>query len=569
MDSINFSTKSSTSKNCNPSEVAVFALKEKDANNQFDEESVVAMAPNGDELSRRESNSAGSKFSSRKLSGVGDLIEESNETKEPLPVMGGGKDYPPELPSKDQFMVSFDGPDDPINPYNFSTSKKILFSAIAGLNAFCISMGSAMFSASAPIVQEIYHVGNTVGTLGTSLFVFGFASGPIIWGPFSELFGRKTVMVASSFTYVCFCFATATSENIQTIMITRFFCGFMGAAPLVTSPAVVADMFGVRARGKAASVFSIVLFGGPLLAPIISAFIVKNPLLNWRWPLYIVGIISAFATILDIIFLEETHHPLILVRKAETLRRRTGNWGISAPHEEVSLDINDIIEKNLTRPLVMLFTEPILLLITIYNAFIYGILYLFLTAIPLIFEGQYHFKSGVAELPYLGIFIGTMIGGIICIMLDSRFLKIMDNNGGKPIPEERLPPMMIGSFFFAGGLFWLGWAGDYADKVHWIVPTLGGASLGIGLMTIFLPCINYIIDCYLFFAASALAGNTFLRSAFGAAFPLFARQMFVHMGIKWACTLLGGFSVLLIPVPFLFYRYGRALRERSPWAFVM
>lgn len=524
---------------------------------------------NGDELSRYESNATAARTLSRKLTGADDLIEKSNQTDEPLPVMGGGREYPPELPSREKYLVSYDGPDDPIHPQNYAVWKKTVFSAIVGLNALCISMGSAMFSASAPVVEELFHVGSTVGTLGTSLFVFGFASGPVIWGPLSELFGRKIVMVCSSFTYVCFCFATATSENIQSIMITRFFSGFLGAAPLVTAPAVMADMFGIRTRGQVTCVFAMVLFGGPMLAPIISAFIVKNPHLGWRWPMYIVGIISGFATFLNVFVLKETHHPLILVRKAETLRRRTGNWGIAAPHEEVSLDFKEIVEKNLTRPLVMLFTEPILFLITLYNAFIYGILYLFLTAIPLIFQGKYHFAPGVAELPYLGMFIGTFIGGLICLVLEKRFLKVMAANGGKPVPEERLVPMMVGSFFFAAGLFWLGWAGDYPDKVHWIVPTLGAASAGIGLIAIFLPCINYIIDCYLFFAASALAGNTFLRSAFGAAFPLFARQMFVNMEIRWACTLLGCVAIALIPVPFLFYKYGRQLREKSKYAFVL
>lgn len=523
---------------------------------------------NGDELIRYETNATAARTLSRRLAGTDTLIEEANKTNAPLPPMGGGRNYPPKLPSRDPYIVSYDGPSDPLHPHNFSFSKKLLYTAIVSFNAFSLIMGSAMFESSAPVVEEIYHVGKTVGALGTSLFVFGFASGPIIWGPLSELFGRKIILTFSSFTFTCFAFGSATSKDIQTLMITRFFCGFMGAAPLAASPAVLADIFGLRTRGKATSIFAMVLFGGPLLSPIISSFTIKNSHLGWRWPLYFVSIFAAAATFFDIFFLKETHHPIILVKKAETLRRRTGNWGIIAPHEEVSLNFNEIVQKNLTRPLMMLFTEPILFLVTLYNAFIYGILYLFLTVVPLIFEGRYHLEHGVAELPYLGLLIGAFIGGAICLVLDQRFLRIMDANNGKSVPEERLPLMMIGSFFFSAGLFWLCWAGDYAEKVHWIVPTLGGASAGIGLITIFIPCINYIVDCYLFFAASALAGNTFLRASFGAAFPLFARQLFVNLGIKWAGTLLGAFSILLIPVPFVFYKYGESLRQKSKYAFV-
>ena len=295
----------------------------------------------------------------------------------------------------------------------------------------------------------------------------------------------------------------------------------------------MSDIFSARARGKAMSIFAMMLFGGPMLAPIIGGFTVKNPNMGWRWTSYLTGLIGAFATICVVFILQETHHGIILVRKAEILRRRTGNWGISAPHEEISLSLKEIAEKNITRPLKMLFTEPILFLISLYNAFIYGLLYLFLTAVPLIFEGEYRFSMGVAELPYLSMLIGVFIGGTIGILMEKRFVRKLEANGGKPIPEERLPPMMVGSIVFTIGLFWLGWSGD----------------------------------CYLFFAASALAGNTFLRSSFGAAFPLFARQMFEGMQIKWAATLLGCFSAAMIPVPILFYTFGKKIRSSSKYAF--
>lgn len=58
------------------------------------------------------------------------------------------------------------------------------------------------------------------------------------------------------------------------------------------------------------------------------------------------------------------------------------------------------------------------------------------------------------------------------------------------------------------------------------MPTLAGIPLGFGIYTVFLQLLNYIIDSYLAFAASAVAANTFLRSIFGAVFPLFADYMY-------------------------------------------
>lgn len=504
---------------------------------------------------------------SRRLSGAELLYKEAEESTEPLPKMGGGKPYPPKLPSRDPYSVEWDGPTDPEFPHNWPLKRKLYVCAASVLSALSVIIGSAFFSEASESIMETYHVGSTVATLGVSLFVFGFASGPVVWGPLSELHGRKPILIMSMFGYTCFSFAVGSAKDLQTIMICRFFAGFVGAAPLVVAPASMAEVFTASVRGKAMTYFAMVLFGGPMIGPILGAFTVKNPHLGWRWTSYFCGILGVLGLLSVLFIMEETHHGLILARKAETLRRRTGNWGIHAPHETVSLSIKEVCEKNLARPVLMLVTEPILFLITLYNAFIYGLLYLFLTAVPLIFSKEYRFQTGVAELPYFAMLIGIFVGGILSIFLDRRYVRAMEKNNGKPVPEERLPPMMVGGVLFAIGLFWLCWTGDFADSIPWIVPTLGTVPIGAGLILIFLPCLNYIIDCYLLFAASALAGNTLLRSAFGAAFPLFALQMFDNMGIKWAGTLLGCIAVALIPVPFLFYKYGKRLRQKSKWTF--
>ena len=185
------------------------------------------------EMARYETDATASRTVSRRMTGGDQLLEEAAKSSEPLPTMGGGRDYPPPLADRSPYAVSYEGPDDPEFPQNWPVWKKVMISGTVGLCALSISMGSAMFAEAGPVVLEIYHVGNTVATLGTSLFVFGFASGPVIWGPLSELYGRKPVMVCSCFGYMLFCFAVATAKDIQTIMICRFFGGFIGAAPLV------------------------------------------------------------------------------------------------------------------------------------------------------------------------------------------------------------------------------------------------------------------------------------------------------------------------------------------------
>lgn len=167
------------------------------------------------------------------------------------------------------------------------------------------------------------------------------------------------------------------AKDSQTVFIGRFFAGFFGACPLTCVGAVFADMFSNRQRGMAITVFSMTVFSGPLLAPFIGGFITSS-YLGWRWTEYITAIMGFLGLGLSLIFLEETYPPVILVNKAADIRRRTLNWGVHAKQEEIEIDLRELVEKNLSRPMRMLFSEPIVLLISIYMAFIYGLLYLFL-----------------------------------------------------------------------------------------------------------------------------------------------------------------------------------------------
>ncbi|EEH17121.2 hypothetical protein PABG_07208 [Paracoccidioides brasiliensis Pb03] len=260
--------------------------------------------------------------------------------------------------------------------------------------------------------------------------------------------------------------------------------------------------------------------------------------------------------------LHETYPPIILVEKAAELRRITRNWGIHAKQEEIEIDLRELIEKNFSRPLTILVTEPIMFLLSIYLAFIFGIIYLFMTAYPIVFQRIHGFAPGVAGLPLFGVIAGQLIAGATIILSQSWYLRKLEANRGIPVPEWRLPHLIVGGISFAGGLFWFGWSGYRAD-VHWIVPTLSGLMSGFGLLVIFVQSLNYIIDAYMLFAASAIAANTLLRSLAGAAFPLFAQRMFVSLGVNWAITLLGCVAIILAPIPVIFYFYGASIRARS------
>ncbi len=334
-----------------------------------------------------------------------------------------------------------------------------------------------------------------VGVLGVSLYVLGFATGPTVWAPLSELKGRRLPIVVSMFSFSIFTIACAVAKDLQTLLICRFFAGFFGAAPLTIVGAVFSDMFDNATRGVAITSFSMGVFTGPLLAPLVGGFIVES-YLGWRWTMYIASFMGFLSFGLDLLFMSESYPPVVLVEKAAELRRRTLNWGIHAKQEEIEVDFAELIQKNFTRPLRLLFFEPIVTLLSLYVAFIYGLLYLFLTAYPLVFQGIHHFNAGQSGLAFIGMVVGQLFAGVAVLCTQPWYQRKLAANNGVPIPEWRLPIIIVGGVAFTGGIFWFGWSGYRAD-IHWIVPTLSGLLSGFGLLTIFLQSLNYLVDSYL------------------------------------------------------------------------
>ncbi|KUI73739.1 hypothetical protein VM1G_09306 [Cytospora mali] len=484
----------------------------------------------------------------------------TRDSRRPMPPMGLGKPLPPHLDT-DEYVVEFDGPDDPLHAINWPLRKKCFTAAMLGFTTLTSAFTSSIFSAATFAIAAEFNVSSEVGILGVSFYVMGFAFGPTLWAPLSELKGRRLPLILSMFGFSIFTIATATAKDLQTILICRFFAGFFGACPLAVVAAVFSDMFDNATRGIAITIFSMSVFTGPLLAPFVGGYIVDS-YLGWRWTMYITSFMGFLSFGLDLIFLNETYPPQILVEKAAELRRRTQNHFIHAKQEEIEVDLRELLEKNFSRPMRLLFKEPIVLLLSIYMSFVYGILYLFLTAYPLVFQGVHHFSSGKSGLCFLGMVIGELIAGVVVLAQQPWYQRKLAANNGIPIPEWRLPSVIAGGVAFMAGIFWFGWSGYRAD-IHWIVPTASGLLTGFGLMSIFLQALNYLVDAYLMFAASAIAGNTFMRSLCGAGFPLFATYMFNGMGIQWASTLLGCVAAVLAPIPVIFYIYGHKIRAKS------
>ncbi|PKK49561.1 hypothetical protein CI102_6110 [Trichoderma harzianum] len=473
----------------------------------------------------------------------------------------GKRSFPPPLINPEEYILEFDGPDDQKHPYNWKTSTKLFISILVCSGTWIVAFNSAIYAPGTESASEELGVGLEVGTLGTTFFVLGFAAGPILWAPGSELYGRRWPLVISMIGGGIFSIASAAGNNIQTLLICRFFAGLCGACQLAVVPGVLADIFDNKYRGGAISIYALTVFGGPFTGPIVGGFTASSHL-GWRWTLYIPAILGLVNGAISTVLVPETYAPLILAADAAAMRRKTNNWAIHARHEMVETDVRDLVTKYFTRPLRMLITEPMICLVSLYMSFIYGLVYALLEAYPFVFGQVYHMRPGVAELPFIGLFIGMSLGVAMIFWQQKEYAKKLAKNNNVPIPEWRLFPTLFGGPVFTIGIFWFGWTG-FTDQIHWMAPTAAGLFVGFGVLCVFLPCFNYLVDSYLPLAASTVAANIMLRSSVAAGFPLFSRQMFQNLGVQWAATLLGCLAAIMIPIPFVFRVYGSRLRKKS------
>lgn len=176
---------------------------------------------------------------------------------------------------------------------------------------------------------------------------------------------------------------------------------------------------------------------------------------------------------------------------------------------------------------------------------------------------MYHFNAGEEGLTFLPIGVGAIVSAALYLAWDVILRRAQAANRPWSRNEEmrRLPLACIAGPFFVISSFWLGWTAR-AD-VHWIVPCLASMLFGMGYLCLFMALLNYLVDAYEMFAASAMAAASLSRSSFGAVLPFAAKPMYRALGVAWATSLLGFFSVALCIVPFVFLKWGGKMREKS------
>lgn len=465
----------------------------------------------------------------------------------------------------DPELITWDGPNDPENPRNWPSGKKMTMLVFVSFYALVAPMSSSIISpAMSKIAVEFHITSSVVESLCVSIQILAWAIGPLLIAPLSEVdkFGRKSVLDCCIWLSFAFNIGCAFSQTTAQLLVFRFIGGLFGCIPMNVCAGVISDLFDADARNVALASYSLAPVLGPCIAPLISGFIVDN--LQWRWVLYVLCIFNGLVAILATLFFKETYSPKLLRIKAMKLRKETGNSKLHTIYEIADGETTSgKIYLTITRPLNLLFTHPMVMGLGSFMSFTYGFMYLMIVAFPTIFGEMYGFSKSITGLMYIPMGIGFALGVFFwTYAIGKVYNHLKAKNNGVPKPEFRLPCLFVASFLIPIGLLWFGWS--VQKKLHWIMPGIGSGIFAFGLVCVFQTIQNYLIDMNTKYAASSVAAAALFRSLFGFSFPLFAGIMYAKLNYGVANTMCAAIGLVLgTPFPIICYLRGERIRA---WA---
>ncbi|KAL4734940.1 major facilitator superfamily domain-containing protein [Aspergillus similis] len=475
-----------------------------------------------------------------------------------------------EIKSGDAEIHTWNGPNDPENPFNWSKKYKWALTVTVCFISILTGLPAGTYGSGNDWMAEKFHVQNSPFPnlyWATTSWNMGAAFWPLIFVPLTESSGRMPGYFVAYIILIISLFPSAFAPNFATLVVTRFFGGGASSVSINIVGGSISDVWhGEKARSLPMSLFGFTSVVGIALGPFIGSAIVqihKND--PWRWIFYVQIIYNAGLLPIFWLILRETRPDVILKRRAAKIRKETGR-PVYAQAEINAPSTLRLLQISFKRPTKMLLTEPVVTFFTLWISFAWGILYLFFSSVVQTFGENYGWDTLATGLVQLAISVGAVIGTVFNPVQDWLYLRSSSRNKekpGKPIPEARLYTSIPGSLLFAAGLFWYGWASQ--PDVHWIVPTIGIAAAGVGIYSIYMAVVNYLTDAYERYAASALSAASLGRNSFGAFLPLASPQLFSNLGFGWAGTLLGFIGVALSVVPVVLVLKGPAIRRSSPF----
>ncbi|EME86461.1 uncharacterized protein MYCFIDRAFT_45414 [Pseudocercospora fijiensis CIRAD86] len=457
------------------------------------------------------------------------------------------------------------GEKDPEDPQQWPGFWKYAVVGQVSLIAFFLPMASSIYAPASDIIASEFETSSSLLLLHQTGYVCMLGIGPLFHAPMSETFGRRIVYLISLCIFTLLQIPVALSPNVESFIVLRTLSGFFASVGVGNGGGSISDMLGLHERAKALGFYMIFPLLAPTIGPFISGLMVDR--VDWRWLSWLNMLLAALTTILCYFFLYETRAVTILQQRQKHLQKKH-------PHTRffvggASNDSDSFVSKvgkNSTRAVKILFTQPIVLIMSIYQALVFSTMYSLYAKYSTIWqEPPYEFTKTQVGLAYLAPAVGFITAGFFLVLFVDRLYnyiaRLNDDEEGRP--EYRLPLATLGSVSLPISLFWFGWAIE--KDASWPIPLIAMVLFGVAQVSIFNPVQTYYIDAYPSNAASAVAAGAFLRSIVGGIVPLFVGPMFDKLGYGLGLSVFGILAVILMPAPVLFYYIGQRLREKFPF----
>lgn len=285
-----------------------------------------------------------------------------------------------------------------------------------------------------------FGISRTEAILTLTCYTIGLAFGPLFIAPLSELYGRRWVYIITASCLFAFTGSASGAHNFTTLLVCRFFAGFLGSAAVATGPGTIGDIWGFGTTGAIVGLFFILgPFLGPSLGPLAGAYILSGHDNNWRWTQYLLLVLGT-PICLGTYTMQETS-------KGQILRKR--------PRDVDVIPFRESVQFSVVRPVKMLLTEPIVLTLTIYTAFAYAMIFSYFGSASYVLQLEYRFDLRKVGLSFISVIIGYLLSLVIFIVFEKTlYARALKAGNGYAAPEHRLYVAMAGSVLLPTGLFW-------------------------------------------------------------------------------------------------------------------
>lgn len=447
------------------------------------------------------------------------------------------------------------------HPIHWPAWMKWLIAITYSLLQVLVTMQSTSYVSVETIIQEKFGGSTQVVALGQSMFIAGTAVGPAFMGPLSDIGGRKWVYVVSVFIYGLCQIGCALALNLPMMIIFMLLCGIAGSTALSNVAGTIADLFGdADHAAQPMALFVMSANTGPSIGSPIGEWIGFNPHMGLNWVFWINLIFAGFFVVV-MSFIPETLPRMVIARAAKKeLAAHEADVVVTPPKVNVLKEMRFVT----TMTFRIMFTEPIVAFLGIFNGFAYGLLFLYLDGVYDVFAFNNHLSYIGADLTFLNFVVGVGVMFVFFAPIQTWLYSHDRKRRGKARPEARFLISLVTVWGFPISLFWFAFTSN--GKTSFWSPVVAGGMLGVSDPLLWLNMLNYITDTYPNVAASAVAAFLIPSFALAAGFVHIGIVMFDRMSTTWAFATLAFISLGIVALVYILYFFGPTLRRMSKLA---